>query len=432
MNTFGRRLAEKGVIHLYCIDHNLHLNSKLAFEDTNLPEAENSMKAARSQIEFFNSSTQALDKLHQMQKTTRAGKKSVGLIQDVKTRWWSTWRMLQRLIELTPTIDALIYSGQVATNALSATQKQVLTEIEALLAPMAKAQKTLEGDKYPTISSVPFLIWKLRENLRARTIPREHDDISAPTRYLAQKMYSDFVDKRYGDGSKVFHLDYVLGRQQRYISLHKIVIVAAFLDPRFKNLHPFVPESDRPAVFSYVLTLMRSLTDTNNTSEPLSEQQQEQPTTNDTATTSQDSDDIFAELITESGEQNDYITDDNAMICEAELNRYKGIKPIHHQHNPLKWWSENSAKFPLLSQLALRYLAIPATSASSERLWSRAANIITKSRTQLEGHVVSDLIMLKENGCILEKHGASIYGRTRLFPTVYTNDEKCNDDDNCN
>ena len=86
MNTFGRRLAEKGVIHLYCIDHNLHLNSKLAFEDTNLPEAENSMKAARSQIEFFNSSTQALDKLHQMQKTTRAGKKV-----------WDSFKMLKHV-----------------------------------------------------------------------------------------------------------------------------------------------------------------------------------------------------------------------------------------------------------------------------------------------------------------------------------------------
>ena len=87
--------------------------------------------------------------------------------------------MLQRLLQLTPTMDALIYSGQVSTNALTALHKQVLSEIETLLSPMAKAQKMLEGDKYPTISSVPFIIWKLHENLKARTI--DNDTISSST-----------------------------------------------------------------------------------------------------------------------------------------------------------------------------------------------------------------------------------------------------------
>ena len=434
MNTFGRRLAENGVVHLYCIDHNLHLTSKLAFDDSNLPDAENAMKAARSQIEFFNSSTQAMEKLLNMQKTTRSGQKSLKLIQDVKTRWWSTWKMVQRLVQLTPSIDALIYGNQVKATALTHTQKLVLAEIESLLAPMAKAQMTLEGDKYPTISSVPFLIWKLRENLKARMATNNEEAFSASTRHLAQQMYLDFVERRYGDGSTVFHDNYVLGRQQRYISLHKIVIVAAFLDPRFKNLHPFVPETDRPKVHAYVVTLMQAVAVPSG-NDP--ESRGKESTTEGTKESDipsmnipnnqetnmlfvEDSDSLFEELVSEPpGQENASVVDHTTLLCETELNRYKSIRPIHHRHDPLKWWSTNSVQFPLLSTLALRYLAIPATSASSERLWSRASNIITKSRTQLEGHVVADLIMLKENGHILKEHAESIYGRVRLLPTVY-------------
>ena len=135
-------------------------------------------------------------------------------------------------------------------------------------------------------------------------------------------MYSDFVDHRYGDGSRVFHTDYVLGRQQRYISLHKIVIVSAFLDPRFKNLHPFLPESEKPAVFSYVLTLMRTLAEPQSTHPPTDSaaipSQAECPRIPDQVATGDESEDLFAELITEpGGEDNEYITDDTAMICEA-------------------------------------------------------------------------------------------------------------------
>jgi len=256
MNTFGRRLAERGVVHLYCVDHNLHLNAKLAFDGTNLPDSDDAMKAARSQVEYFNSSTQALEKLMQMQTTTRIGETSIKVLQDVKTRWWSTWRMIDRLLTLTPTIDALIASRQVNVTALTHTQRKVLAEVEHMLRPMAKAQKGLEGDTYPTLSMVPYCVWKIREALKAKAHANDDDDISVSTRHLAEKMLDDFIRNRYGHGSSVFHDNYVLGNLQRYVSLHKIVLVATFLDPRFKNLHPFIPQADKRKIYDCVLGLM--------------------------------------------------------------------------------------------------------------------------------------------------------------------------------
>jgi hypothetical protein len=418
MNTFGRRLAEHGITHLYCIDHNLHLNAKIAFDDTNLPGSENAMKAARSQVQFFNASTQALDKLMNMQQTTRHGEKSLKLLQDVQTRWWSTWKMLNRLLILTPTIEALIASGQVSTSSLTSHQKQVLTEVEHLLSPVAKAQKTLEGDKYPTISFVPFFVWKLREHLKSQCTAPLVDQLLPSTRHLANKMFVDFVNNRYGDGSTVFNDRYVLGNLQRYISLHKIVLVATFLDPRFKSLHPFVPNADRDKVHQHVLSLMNNIA--------RSQCSTEESNTDGSRTCPAESsppvdisDDFFHELMERNPDTNDQPMEDTFMLCSSELNRYMRIPHIATNRDPLKWWAENAMKFPILVVLAMRYLCIPATSAPSERLWSIASLIITKNRTQLDGHLVADMVFLKENGHILSKHAESIEGRVRMLPTVY-------------
>lgn len=425
MNTFGRRLQEKGVVHLYCVDHNLHLTCKLAFDDNNLPGSDNAMKAARSQVEFFNSSTQAMDKLLDIQKNfTRPGQTAVRPLQDVKTRWWSTWSMLERLLLLTPSIDTLIINKAINTAALTDTQKQVLTETESLLAPIAKCQKMLEGDKYPTVSSVPFMIWKIRKSLQAFTQTTETPSRSQPVAHLAQKMYVDFVENRYGDGSIVFHPEYRFGRLQRYVSLHKIVIVAAFLDPRFKQLDPFVPKGEKDEVYQHVFTLMKA-TQPVKESTTVSTDTVGQPV-NGVSTTSStnnggaaDEEDLFAELGTTNTFPDQDDVDHFGTMCSVELERYKRINSILMQQDPLDWWSKNATTFPVLSILAMRYLAIPATSAASERLWSRASNIITNRRSQIRHHVVADLMFLKENGHILQKHAESIYGRPRVLPTVY-------------
>jgi hypothetical protein len=52
-------------------------------------------------------------------------------------------------------------------------------------------------------------------------------------------------------------------------------------------------------------------------------------------------------------------------------------------------------KFPLLHRVAMEVLIIPATSASSERVFSVAGYILNKKRTRLTGNRVNILIFLK-------------------------------------
>ena len=62
--------------------------------------------------------------------------------------------------------------------------------------------------------------------------------------------------------------------------------------------------------------------------------------------------------------------------------------------NPLKWWKENSIKYPRLSVLERQYLSIPGTSISSEHIFSATGLLVNKLRNRLSSSVVDHVIFL--------------------------------------
>ena len=52
--------------------------------------------------------------------------------------------------------------------------------------------------------------------------------------------------------------------------------------------------------------------------------------------------------------------------------------------NPFQWWSMNSKRLPLLSSIAKRYLALPATRSSLERIFSVALRPRRRARLSVE------------------------------------------------
>ena len=73
-------------------------------------------------------------------------------------------------------------------------------------------------------------------------------------------------------------------------------------------------------------------------------------------------------------------------------------------NDPLKWWKENGAKYPYVATIAHKHLAIPATSAPSERVWSRLARILSLRRACLSDDLVGRMMFAKENLVFLRKH----------------------------
>jgi hypothetical protein len=268
------------------VDHNLHLTAKLAFDDRNLPDSENAMKAARGLVEYFTKSTQATKKLLKIQPNVdlplrQGSTKPVKLLQqDVVTRWWSTYRMLKRLCELMPAIDALIIGDQkINVSSLTDDQKKILEEVEKALKPMADAQRILEGDTYPTISLVPFFLYKIRNTFQKYL---DSPTTSASVRHLVKVLLADFTNNCYGDGLQILYSDVQIGHRRRYISLHPDVIIATSLDPRMKHLSPFVQShEEKQEIWGLLLQKMEA-----SFGEMQRQQRQQRQQTTTTTTTS--------------------------------------------------------------------------------------------------------------------------------------------------
>jgi len=64
---------------------------------------------------------------------------------------------------------------------------------------------------------------------------------------------------------------------------------------------------------------------------------------------------------------------------QQQLATYLAELTLSHSQNPLSWWATNHQKYPSVATVARWLLAVPATSVASERLFSKAGNVITKN-----------------------------------------------------
>ena len=65
--------------------------------------------------------------------------------------------------------------------------------------------------------------------------------------------------------------------------------------------------------------------------------------------------------------------------------------------DPLSWWKREQHSFPILAQLARKYLCVCGTSVPSERLFSQAGYIVNELRTHLSPENVNMLVFLAKN-----------------------------------
>lgn len=86
----------------------------------------------------------------------KQGMNPLDVIQDVVTRWWSTYRMLERLLYLRPYLQLMVRENLLhASLNLTGEQWQVVEDLCAILAPFKQVQQKMEGEKYVTITLIP-------------------------------------------------------------------------------------------------------------------------------------------------------------------------------------------------------------------------------------------------------------------------------------
>ena len=88
------------------------------------------------------------------------------------------------------------------------------------------------------------------------------------------------------------------------------------------------------------------------------------------------------------------------MDTEIELTRYLKLLVMERETNIYHYWKAKQFEFPIISKMAGDFLAIPATSAPSERVFSVGSDIVTKKRNRLTGDSVRMIMCLKDWGII--------------------------------
>ncbi|XP_077065670.1 E3 SUMO-protein ligase ZBED1-like [Siphateles boraxobius] len=382
----ARILRERhGCASVRCAGHTLNLAVQSTLK--NNKTIASCVGSARCLVEHFKKSELACTKLKEKQH--QMGKPPLMLLQDVSTRWNSTYHMLSRLLEQRWPVTAALSDPAVNPRGkhhyldLKPEQWHISEELTQVLGPFEGATEFLSGEKYVTLSALPQLV----QNLKKSTLTAEPE--TAPVKAF-QASVAEQITKRW-EGLYEFLPE---------SGAPNPVLLAAALDPRFRKLK-FLPAEEvlkvQTSIQSMALAARKDSKQTHVTVEKAT------TTTSATHTKGRSHHKSILGSSSEDEDEGEDHDEDEQMsrAVQREVLEYFGEQPISKKENPLPWWRINQARYPTLAQLAKSFLGIPATSTPSECLFSAAGNIASKRRASLSAEHVDMLTFLHCNNKLL-------------------------------
>lgn len=102
-----------------------------------------------------------------------------------------------------------------------------------------------------------------------------------------------------------------------------------------------------------------------------------------------------------------------------EVDRYLSLPRILPTSDPLEFWAQNKSIFPNLSNLAKQFLAIPATTAGPERLFSSTGSLARARRSSLMPVTLENMVLHKQHRLptLIKKNGNRLKSRKRTIAT---------------
>ena len=82
---------------------------------------------------------------------------------------------------------------------------------------------------------------------------------------------------------------------------------------------------------------------------------------------------------------------------EMEIRYYMELKRMPLDCDPLVWWKDNCSTLPKMAKIAKKILGIPASSVPSERVFSKAGEVISARRSRLQPSNVDMILFLNKN-----------------------------------
>ncbi|XP_018396282.1 PREDICTED: zinc finger BED domain-containing protein 1-like [Cyphomyrmex costatus] len=192
---------------LSCFAHTLNLVPNIVLEESS--NVKGLIYKVKNIVTFFKQSVVAADELRKAQSTNVPLK----LLQDVSTRWNSTFYMLEKFLILIESVSSSLIKLPKSPEMLTAFEVATLSEIMKILKPFELISKEVCGQKYVTCSKVIPMVNALLHELE--TLNPESD--------LGKNLKMKLINEL----QKRFH----------NIEFNPILSIATILDPRFKRLH---------------------------------------------------------------------------------------------------------------------------------------------------------------------------------------------------
>lgn len=284
------------------------------------------------------------------------------LIQEVPTRWNSTFYMIERFLQLKDYINNMLLKCPKAPNMILRDELEVLQEIVHILNPIEYVTKTISGETYTTSSLVIPLIHYMTLTVKKCT------PITDMGVQFKENILTEF-NKRFQYVESVSHL-----------------AIATLMDPRFKKTH-----------FKSPLALSAAIQHINNMVEIGLEKQNNENIQTEESVVKKDEQlnnfwKMHKELVASKQQIYENIQDN------IELKQYLSQPVIHESADPIEYWKMSKHVFPMLYPVAIKYLSVVATSVPAERVFSKAGNIKTNLRNRITGKRLSTLLFLGSVG----------------------------------
>lgn len=351
----------------------------------------------RKFVGHFSYSILARDSLVTVQQRVYPGREShkcLQLVQDVPTRWNSTYLMIDRLLELKTALVVWQEENNIEYK-ISTEDWNKMKLLQLYLQPFFEVTTRLSAEKHTTLAMVHSFIRVLMKHLAKKV---HHNDIQVcDITVIYCCLLTLTIDlQKYGDLS-AFCEKIRKDLAKRWANIPNLALLSAILDPRFKSLPGYTPEQQQVAkqllLDEYVikakeLNVISASTATNSNNNNNSNN------SSTPATKKQKGTSIFEDFFEESNAETRL---KNSEVRFAELQMYKLQPPLELRGDPLLWWNQHRNQFPVIAEMARSVLCIPATSVPSERVFSDSGNIITEKRARTQPELAQALIYLYEN-----------------------------------
>ncbi|KAK3890989.1 hypothetical protein Pcinc_005154 [Petrolisthes cinctipes] len=348
------------VKHVPCFAHTLNLVVQSAMK--NSEEVRHVREKVRAIVTFFHHSVKASDKLAEVQEEKGFHKKK--LITDVDTRWNSVYYMLERFedqYEVITTTLCLLGKHQMC---LSSDELDTVKNAVQIQEPFEEATREMSSEKFTTLSKIIPLIRALQDCAVSR---------KAKKFSLCDELQKQFAKKFTGMEAN-FH-----------------IAAGTLLDPRFKKVS-FADIGNSKRIEERLINIMKAAID-----------DQETQLTSSTAETRQETQTqerkkTLWKVFDEKVERTVKVGQSYSAGLHIDMRRYLE-EPLIPRGDPMTWWKDHSPLFPKLAEQAKKFLCIPATSVPSERLFSKAGELVSQRRNCLgDENINTNLFLNKKLG----------------------------------